>query len=136
MASPGCICHILAFRHSFLREPNKMVVPDRPPPFAEQYTYLFNPEKLETTGPKDWAYRPFRMGEMPFGFYGYSGSAEAAVRAHLTNLAFQIQNRWLPWADKLSPSTALEQISPYAKDWWVARLWIEDYENYLAAERA
>ena len=130
-SNKGEIKHIVCFRHSFLRETTELTVPTQPPPYAEHYPFLLEPQLLCLGGPGDWTYNPENHQRLSYGRFDFSMSSEKAVVAYLNQLRIQLTDHWMPWGRSLAPEIALSQIQPYQREWWVARIWCEDYEKHL-----
>ena len=129
MSVPGSISHILCFRHSFLRDRSEQV-PKAAPTEVFDYPYKFKP--LEGVQ-GELAYRPQNLS------YDYERLVwdkvdESSVRQKLDRMADVVEDRFLPWAKALLPTTAKSEIEQRGEDAWCERMWIADYAANLPSE--
>ena len=124
------VTHILCLRHAFLRELKELVVLSKPSTVADDYPMLYNPELLEQETPQQWAVYQVDRFNPPYGCFFFGASNEEEVARRLDRLVYQIRYRWLPWALTLRPENVAEQLEKCKTDWWVARIWLEDYEQF------
>lgn len=61
-----------------------------------------------------------------YGQYTFEDLDAATVRDDL-NIRLAAFLRYADWAVTLSDSDAVAQLRPFAKDYWIARHWLEDY---------
>lgn len=126
LVSAGNMAHCVCFRHAFLRDKEQRI-PATPPASPGHYPWVFDPELLSGSTEEDWRFDASRLMTLPYGQYTFAGVAEATVRAALeVRLAAFL--RYTEWASSIKVSDALEQLRPFASEYWVARLWIEDYD--------
>ncbi|ULU24970.1 hypothetical protein [Dyella terrae] len=126
-AAPGSIAHLVCFRYSFLRDKNE-VVPKEAPGDAGNYPWVFDAELLPTTKAPDWRFEASRLMGLPYGRYNFAGVAQSIVRADLSERRDGFL-RYATWAASLSADEAAAQMRPFADEYWVARLWLDDYET-------
>lgn len=124
---PGNIAHIACFRHSFLRDMNE-TVPKEAPGAPEHYPWVLNAEQLPTTAALDWSFDPSQLMNLPYGRYEFASAEQAVVRADLSARRDSFL-RYVDWATGLLLDEAVAQIRPWADEYWVARLWLADYQN-------
>lgn len=124
-ASPGSVAHCVCFRHAFLRDKESRV-PVQPPGFPEHYPWVFDLELLPASTHKNWRFDPARLMSLRYGQYTFEGLDTATVRDDL-NIRLAAFLRYADWAVSLSDSDAVAQLRPFAKDYWIARHWLEDY---------
>lgn len=129
--SRGSIAHILAFRHKFLRCKNEKLSPKQPTEPGE-YPWVLDPELLELTQ-KSWNFNPSLLMSPPYGRLEYEDVHRDIVISKLVRLRSIIEKNYLPWALSLTLEDALCEMKKNYDEWWVARLWHEDYQNRLAS---
>jgi len=126
-AVPGSIAHLVCFRHSFLRDKNELV-PKAAPGDAGNYPWVLSAELLPTTSASDWRFNPSRLMGLPYGWYAYSDLSQSVVRSDLSNRRDGFL-RYIDWAAGLLHGDAEAQMRPFAGEYWVAGLWLDDYEK-------
>lgn len=124
---PGSIAHLVCFRHAFLRG-KKERIPTTAPGYAENYPWLLNAEVLPNATPKDWGFAPSRLMSLPFGRYEYADLSPSVVRSDLTKRRDGFL-RYVDWASGVDVDEAEAQMIPFAEEYWIARLWLEDYSE-------
>jgi len=122
LSMPGSISHILCFRHSFLRDMRE-TIPAGAPKEVFAYPYKFRP--LEDAR-RDLAYRPQNLAYDYEQLY-WENADEHSLRQKLDRIAAHIEDRFLPWAEKLSLESAMSEIERHGENAWCERMWIEDY---------
>lgn len=130
MASPGCVSHILCFRHSFLRDFNE-VRPNKPPTEPNEYPYRFQPSVLQSIDAALWRYTP-HSGSYSYDTFEWAASDTKQTHFWLGDLADFIVNRFVPWTQVVTPQRALDHLLQDGEQNWSERLWIEDYTKHLA----
>lgn len=126
MALPGSIAHILCFRHSFLRDMNEKI-PTAPPSNVFSYPYKLKPFE---DADKNLTYRPQNLN-FDYELFRWDGAGEAVIGQKLARIAEFIGDRFLPWAEALTPETAKSELSQYGEGAWCERMWVEDYSARL-----
>lgn len=131
LSGPGEVAHIVCFRHSFLRGKSESQ-PTGIPRDPGDYPWVFSCENLIDSKPSEWVFDPARLMAPPFGRLVYSDLSvdEAVTWLDARRSAFL---QYVAWARKLPLTTAHSQIATYVKDYWIARLWDEDYRAHLKA---
>ena len=129
---PGRIAHIVAFRHDFLRETKELVVPHQQPRYPEQYPWIIDAEQLPGSSKSAWNFAPQRHMNLPYGRYVYEGRSIASIVNHLKALRDALLARYVPWARSVTPEDGLRAMTAHTRDWWIARIWAEDYQRFLA----
>lgn len=133
LSALGTISHLVAFRHSFLRKKSE----DRPigaPHGAGDYPWVFSGESLIGSRPTEWLFDPARLMSLPFGKMDYSVlSVDEAIAALDARRAAFLE--YIAWARTLTLADAHSQIESYVKEYWIARVWDEDYRGHLTARR-
>jgi hypothetical protein len=124
---PDSIAHLVCFRHAFLRD-KEGHIPAAAPGFAENYPWLLNAELLPTSIPKDWDFAPSRLMSLPFGRYDYADLSQSVVRNDLTKRRNGFL-RYVDWASGVGVDEAEAQMIPFAEEYWIARLWLDDYSG-------
>lgn len=124
-AAAGSVAHLVCFRHAFLRDKDERV-PEVAPSYAENYPWVLSAEQLPTTAPSDWRFDPARLMSLPFGRYEYAELAPSVVRSDMTKRRDGFL-RYVEWASGVDRDEAESQMAPFAGEYWVARLWLEDY---------
>lgn len=124
---PGSVGHLVCFRHAFLRDKEESI-PTAAPSFAENYPWLLNAELLPTATPKDWSFAPSRLMSLPFGRYEYADLSQSVVRSDLAKRRDGFL-RYVDWASGVGVDEAEAQMIPFAEEYWIARLWLEDYSG-------
>lgn len=131
LSGTGEVAHIVCFRHSFLRGKSENQPTGIPHDFGD-YPWIFSCENLIGSKPGEWVFDPARLMSPPFGrmFYSALSVDEAVAALDARRSAFL---KYVAWARTLPLATAHSQIATYAKDYWIARLWDEDYRVHLKA---
>lgn len=129
LSAPGTVSHIVGFRHSFLRRKSG----DRPvsaPHDAGDYPWVFSCESLVGSKSTEWLFDPVRLMSLPFGRMVYSALSvdEAITALNARRSAFL---EYVSWARALTLADAHGQIESYVSEYWIARLWDEDYRVHL-----
>lgn len=127
---PGAVCHVLGFRHAFLRETYDLTVPTKCPTAPADYPWLLDPSALVFDRARSWPFRPGALMNLPYGRFDYTHAQQAQVEAHLSALRAAIIERFLPWTETLSLRDARNEMSN-CRGWWVGRIGFEDYERAL-----
>ena len=127
----GGISHVLCFRHVFLPNVDKSV----PVGFEREvfaYPFKFKPTTLSSLRERKWAYSAQNLS------YGYDSIyfqqlRESEVEKDLGELFSFISQRFLPWARRLTPEEAAEQIRKLGEVAWCEKLWLDAYNQYLSS---
>jgi len=132
LSSAGSIAHLAAFRHSFLRGMNE-VVPAAAPRHAEHYPWLWDIEE-DLEAPSDhWRFDPERHSCLPYGYYRFVDVPPTIVKQDLLHRREVFATRYIPWCLSVSRRAAIQQLRPHRKKWWIARLWLDDYQSATRA---
>lgn len=126
----GAAACVVGFRHSFLRGKSEYR-PARAPHDAGDYPWLFSCEHLVGSKSTEWIFDPARLMSPPFERMVYSTLSVDEIVSTLTaqRSAFR---EYIAWAKGLSHADAHRQIALHTKDYWIARLWDEDYRTHLS----
>jgi hypothetical protein len=120
---------IICFRHQFLRNNNKQI-PQRETFYAEDCPWVLNLDDL-LKGKKKWAFEPHKLMNLPFQRIDFCEKSEKEIETKFKKIAKKIEKEYLPWCHSVNPEIALTEMKKKSEDWWVARLWQEDYEAFL-----
>ena len=130
MTSPGQISFVLCFRHTFLRTLEEKV----PKGFVSEVHA--HPYKLLLADFRDARSLPeYRARNLAYEWdrLPYDGVPVSMLRRQLGEVRFTILERAVPWARALSPRRANDEIRKHGEEAWIERIWLQDYEKFLAA---
>jgi hypothetical protein len=124
--SEGSISYILAFRHSFLRCKDEKKSAKQPLT-AENYPWIFEPS--EVVIPRThWSFEPNKLMNLPFERLSFISRNAHDIELTLAGIMSGILDNFIPWAESVSLQEALKQMRSFSNEWWVAKLWAEDYQ--------
>lgn len=129
LSIPGTLTHIVAFRHSFLRGKAEKLSATAPHAVGD-YPWIFSREDLVKSSCNDWYFKPTRLMTPPYGRLLYSVLPHNAVAALLAERRSAFL-RYVAYARTLDAVDAHSQIALHAGEYWIARLWDEDYRANL-----
>ncbi|MFP6561341.1 hypothetical protein WJ542_24000 [Paraburkholderia sp. B3] len=129
LSQAGMLAHVIVFRHSFLRGKSGEIHTNAPRA-AGDYPWILSGEHLVGSSRIDWCFDPSRLMTPPYGNLNYTALSADQVAALMDARRVALLN-YVAWARALSLAEAHGQVARYAKDYWIARMWDEDYRVIL-----
>lgn len=128
LSGPGRISLIVCFRHAFLRDKNEKI-PEIQTILPGNCPWVFGVDDIIFDG--KWQFDPSKLMNLPYQSIFYDRQSETELVTYFQRRGETIINKFLPWALEKTPESALSEMTQYTDKWWIARLWEEDYRNYL-----
>jgi hypothetical protein len=128
LSGPGTISFIVCFRHTFLRDKYESI-PKVESILPECCPWVFGTDSI--INGSFWQFDPSKLMSLPYERLVYDRKSDLEITSYFQNLELAVTSKFLPWALAKTPESALSDMSKYTEKWWVARLWAEDYKNYL-----
>ena len=65
---------------------------------------------------------------LPFERLSFISRNAHDIELTLAGIMSGILDNFIPWAESVSLQEALKQMRSFSNEWWVAKLWAEDYQ--------
>ncbi|WP_322052070.1 hypothetical protein [Paraburkholderia bannensis] len=129
LSQAGTFAHVVVFRHSFLRG-RSGAFHTSAPRAAGDYPWILSGEDLVGSSQTDWCFEPSRLMSPPYGKLNYAALSADQVTASMIARRVALLD-YIAWARGLSLAEAHGQVAEHARDYWIARMWDEDYRVNL-----